>query len=141
MITFFFSPLYDAILLVGCFALVRKFILKKNLSANERFFFQHTSSFIYIPFVIIQVVLICYAIGINRGLFYGDLYSLHYIYSFLIFLWMILLCIAMVNRVRYGPKDREFVERTKTGTSIKMGLIILDIMNGLNVKLEMTLII
>ena len=141
MITFFFSPLYDAILLVGCFALVRKFILKKNLSANERFFFQHTSSFIYIPFAIIQVVLICYAIGINRGLFYEDLYSLHYIYSFLIFLWMILLCIAMVNRVRYGPKDREFVERTKTGTSIKMGLIILDIMNGLNVKLEMTLII
>lgn len=35
---------------------------------------------------------------------------------------MILLCIAMVNRVRYGPKDREFIERTKTGT-IAMVLI------------------
>ena len=33
MITFFFSPLYDAILLVGCFVLIRKFILKKDLSA------------------------------------------------------------------------------------------------------------
>ena len=126
MITFFFSPLYDAILLVGCFVLIRKFILKKDLSANERFFFQHTSSFIYIPFVIIQIVLICYAIGINRGLFYGDLYSLHYIYSFLIFLWMILLCIAMVNRVRYGPKDREFIERTKTGI-IAMVLIVIGV--------------
>ena len=47
MITFFFSPLYDAILLGVCFVLVRKFILKKNLSANERFFFQHTSSVSY----------------------------------------------------------------------------------------------
>ena len=85
MITFFFSPLYDAILLVGCFVLIRKFILKKDLSANERFFFQHTSSFIYIPFAIIQVVLICYVIGINKGLFYKKLYKLNYIYIYIIF--------------------------------------------------------
>lgn len=108
------------------FCINKKVYFKKELIRNERFFFQHTSSFIYIPFAIIQVVLICYAMGINRGLFYGDLYSLHYIYSFLIFLWMILLCIAMVNRVRYGPKDREFIERTKTGT-IAMVLIVIGV--------------
>ena len=37
-----------------------------------------------------------------------------------------LLCIAMVNRVRYGPKDREFIERTKTGT-IAMVLIVIGV--------------
>lgn len=62
MITFFFSPLYDAILLVGCFVLIRKFILKKDLSANERFFFQHTSSFIYIPsFILCRTFDYCFS--------------------------------------------------------------------------------
>ena len=49
MITFFFSPLYDAILLVGCFVLIRKFILKRTYPLMNVFSFSiHHHLFIFL---------------------------------------------------------------------------------------------
>lgn len=104
---------YDAFLLVLFFWLIKSFLLKINLSKNEKFWIEHSNSFVRNALVLSILAEVTYILLSEIGIFSGVYYL--YVNGLLLSSYLMSMAGICYIRHQFGPKDWKYRYGTQMG--------------------------